>query len=324
VAELPLQSTAPTITRLPGPFAAGGLTVDVEEWYHTCMVPDYVEPGRRPAGLARQLDHLLPELLELFAELGCRATFFTLGEVAQDIPGRVREIAAAGHEVASHGFHHLRVGGLSRRRFRADVERSRRLLEDLVGAPVRGYRAPEWSLREVANPRLAVLAELGFRYDSSLAPTIGAGRRDNPLFASRLAWAGGAELIELPPLTFAGRLQLPAGGWPGRLVGPAVVAAAAARHLREGGLPVLVVHPWELAAGDTPGELTGLARWVHELGRAGYREQLPTLLAGMTWRPLGESLPDKPAPAQSAELADLAVTPAMGHRGPEVPSALGR
>src|SRR5690606_28350384 len=237
-------------------------------WFHTCMVPDYVEPERRPAGLARQLDALLPQLLELFDRLGCRATFFTLGEVAAELPQRVREVAAAGHEVASHGYLHLRAGDRTRRRFRADVERSKRLLEDVTGSAVAGFRAPEWSLRRVDNPLLADLAELGFRYDSSLAPTIGAGSRDNPLFASRLSWPDGRYLLELPPLTFAGRLQLPAGGWPGRLAGPRVVAAAAKAHLDAGGLPVLVVHPWELAPGDTPGELPGLARWVHQLGRA--------------------------------------------------------
>jgi polysaccharide deacetylase family protein (PEP-CTERM system associated) len=309
-----LPPVAPEVSRLPGPFGAG-LTVDVEEWFHTCMVPDYVEPLRRPPGLARQLDRLLPEILELLAEVGRRATFFVLGEVAEELPHRVRELVEAGHEVASHGFHHLRVGQLSRRQFRADVERSRALLEDLTGAPVSGYRSPEWSLRELTNERLPLLAEMGFAYDSSLAPVVGAGRRDNPLFASRLAWEGKGSFVELPPLTFGGRLQLPAGGWPGRLAGPEVVAAAARAHQAAGGLPVLVVHPWELAAGDTPGDLTGLARWVHELGRQGYRESFRRIAAALPWTTLAAALGDgaAEAPAAAAEVEPLMVpTPPLG------------
>jgi polysaccharide deacetylase family protein (PEP-CTERM system associated) len=318
----PLPTHAPTVTRLTGRFGAA-LTVDVEEWYHTCMVPDYVEPARRPPGLARQLDHLLPELLAFFAELGCRATFFTLGEVAEEVPARIREIADAGHELASHGFHHLRVGQLSVRRFRADVARSKALLEDLVGKPVVGYRAPEWSLRAPGNPRLRVLAELGFAYDSSLAPSIGAGHRDNPLFVSRLEWSGGASLVELPPLTFAGRLQLPAGGWPGRIAGPAVVAKAAREHHAAGGLPVMVVHPWELAPGETPGELTGLARWVHELGRPGYRERFREIARALQWRTLSQALgPLRGGAPTTLEVDDMVPTPQLGLRSGDVRAAL--
>jgi peptidoglycan/xylan/chitin deacetylase (PgdA/CDA1 family) len=236
-----------------------------------------------------------------------------------EVPHRIREVAAAGHEIASHGFHHLRVGQLSARAFRADVERSRKLLEDLVGAAVVGYRAPEWSMRELGNPRLAILAELGFRYDSSLAPTLGAGRLDNPLMPSRLSWQGGLELVELPPLTFGGRLQLPAGGWPGRLAGPGVVAAAASANLAAGGLPVMVVHPWELAPGDTPGELTGLARWVHELGRMAFRDHFEATLVGQSWQPLGTALGQQDLRQSEVKTAiDLLPTPPLGRAAPSM------
>ena len=281
----------PQVHALAGPFRASScaLTVDVEEWYHNCLVPDFVDPARRPT-LPRELDFLLPATLELLAAHRCRATFFTLGEVAHELPGRVREIAAAGHEVASHGLHHLRVARMEPRRFRADLERAKKSLEDLLGEPVHGYRAPEWSLREVRNPRLRIVAELGFRYDSSLAPCLGSGRRDNPRAASVLSWEDGRELVELPPLTFGGRWQLPAGGWPGRLAGGEVVARAARAHRRNGGLPVLVIHPWELAARPLPGELTGLARWIHETGRDRLRADFPALLDALPWRSVREAL----------------------------------
>ena len=283
-----LSPGAPTVEPLGGPLGCA-LTIDVEEWYHTCLVPDYVEPARRPR-LARELDRLLPALLELLAAHGARATFFTLGEVAEEVPGRIREIAAAGHEVASHGLLHLRAGQMEPRRFRADLERSKKQLEDLLGETVDGYRAPEWSLRTVDNPRLRIVAELGFRYDSSLAPCIGSGRRDNPLRASILGWENGVQIVELPPLTFGGRWQLPAGGWPGRLAGGEVVARAARAHRKAGGLPVLVVHPWELAARPLPGDLTGLARLIHETGRDRLRADFPALLDALPWRSVREAM----------------------------------
>jgi polysaccharide deacetylase family protein (PEP-CTERM system associated) len=300
----------PAITRLSGPFGYA-LTIDVEEWYHTCLVPDYVEPERRPQ-LPRELDRLLPELLALLARHGHTATFFTLGEVAAELPGRVREIASAGHEVACHGYHHLRADHLSPARFRAQLAAAQALLEDVTGTAVRGFRAPEWSLRWPGNERLRAVAELGFAYDSSLAPCLGSGRRSNPRFASRLRWPDGTEVVELPPLTFAGGWQLPAGGWPGRLAGPTVVGSAARRHQAAGGLPVLVAHPWELAARPTPGELTGLARWVHELGRHGFRSAFTTLLAALPWESVAAAL----ARHQAAEpRAAVAAEPA-GERQP--------
>src|SRR4051794_9758201 len=109
----------PLVAPLRGRFGFA-LTVDVEEWYHTCLVPSYVRPEGRPA-LVNELDRLLPELLEMLARSGRSATFFVLGEVAERLPRRVREIAAAGHEVASHGHHHLRASDRTPEQFAADV-----------------------------------------------------------------------------------------------------------------------------------------------------------------------------------------------------------
>jgi len=271
---------APRVARLSGRYGFA-LTVDVEEWYHTCLVPSYVRPEGRPA-LANELDRLLPELLDMLARSGRSATFFVLGEVAERLPRRVREIAAAGHEVASHGNHHLRASDRSPAEFARDVARAKAILEDLTGAPVEGYRAPEWSLRGLGNCRLPMVAAAGYRYDSSLATYPFAGRPGNPLLAAHLSWPGGS-LLEFPPLSFAGPLRLPAGSWTGRLA-PAVWLTAAARaHRERGGLPVFVVHPWELSGAPTPGRLTGLARFIHETGRLGFRPRFADLLASLPW-----------------------------------------
>ena len=291
------------VTRVRGAFGCA-LTVDVEEWYHNCLVPSYVQPRLRPE-LPVELDRLLPEMLELLAAAGCRATFFVLGEVAERLPRRVRELAGAGHEVASHGFHHLRACERPAAEFARDIRRSKALLEDLLGEPVRGFRAPEWSLRTLRSPLLPLVAAAGFDYDSSLVPYSFSGRRANPVFASRLRWeraetataaAGGAagptgslELLELPVFTFGGVARIPAGSWTGRLVDPARLVAAAERHLRRGGLPVAVAHPWEISDRPTPGPLSGLARFVHETGRAGYLPKFRHVLAGLRWRTLAEA-----------------------------------
>ena len=272
----------PRVSRLGGAFGFA-LTVDVEEWYHTCLVPDYVNPADRPP-LPDELDWLLPELLEMLAEAGCTATFFVLGEVAKRLPGRIREIVRAGHEVGSHGYLHLRACERSLASFRADVERSKDLLEDVVGEPVLGFRAPEWSLRSLGSSRLPVVSEAGFLYDSSLTPCPLAGRPGNPRFASRLGWNGVIEdLLEFPPLTFGGPLRLPAGSWTGRLVNPEWLVRAALDHSEEGGLPVAVVHPWEISGRPTPGPLSGVAKFIHETGRLGFVTRFRELLRGMPW-----------------------------------------
>ncbi|MFL6200474.1 MAG: polysaccharide deacetylase family protein [Thermoanaerobaculia bacterium] len=264
--------------------------MDVEEWYHTCLVPGYVNPEDRPP-LCRELDWLLPELLGMLADAGSTATFFVLGEVAECLPRRVREIAEAGHEIGSHGYLHLRATERSPRAFAADLRRSKALLEDLVGAPVLGFRAPEWSLRSLGNARLPLVAEAGFLYDSSLAPCAFSGRPTNPRFASRLNWRSREllELLEFPPLTFGGVLRLPAGSWTGRLASPETLVLAALDHRDKGGLPVAVVHPWEVSGRPTPGRLTGLAWFVHETGRLGFAERFREVLRTMPWESISDA-----------------------------------
>jgi polysaccharide deacetylase family protein (PEP-CTERM system associated) len=283
VPELDDRAGCPRVTPLPGRFGCA-LTVDVEEWYHTCLVPSYVRPERRPL-LANELDRLLPELLEMLARSGRSATFFVLGEVAERLPRRVREIAAAGHEVASHGHHHLRASDRTPEEFARDVASARALLEDLIGVPVDGYRAPEWSLRALGNCRLPRLAAAGYRYDSSLATYPFAGHRGNPRRAARLSWPGGS-ILEFPPLAFGGPLRLPAGSWTGRLAPTDWLVRAARAHAAEGGLPVFVVHPWELTGLPTPGRLSGLARFIHETGRLRFRPRFADLLSSLPWTSL--------------------------------------
>ena len=285
------------------------VSVDVEEWYHSCWVPEYVRPELRPP-LVDELDHLLPALLERFDRLGLRATFFVLGEVAERLPLRIREIVDSGHEVACHGYVHLRADERSPARFRADIAGARDLLEQVTGTRVVGFRSPEWSLRSATNPRFRVVAEEGFAYDSSLMPAPGAGRVANPRRPARVGWIDGASLLELPPLVWGGALGLPAGGWCGRCAPVAWVRHAVDRAT----FALLVVHPWELVDRAVPGSYSGFARFFHDAGRRGYHERFERLVAGLALRTLREIAaeasfpPPEKVPAEKAEKA-LAVEP---------------
>jgi peptidoglycan/xylan/chitin deacetylase (PgdA/CDA1 family) len=243
----------------------------------------------------------------MLAEAGCTATFFVLGEVAEDLPRFVRRIAEAGHEIGSHGYLHLRATERSPRAFAADLRRSKDLLEDLLGQPVLGFRAPEWSLRSLGSSRLPLVAEAGFLYDSSLAPCPFSGSHANPRFASRLSWTG-KELLEFPPLTFGGPLRLPAGSWTGRLANPDRIAFAALDHRDAGGLPVAVVHPWEVSGRPTPGRLTGLARFVHETGRLGFADRFRELLRTLPWTAIAEAAGLREEAGVAEAVAGLRVT----------------
>ena len=133
-------TTSPELQRFAGRFEPA-LSVDVEEWYHNCWVPEYVDPVSRPR-LPEELDWLLPQVAEEFGRTGARATFFVLGEVASRIAPRLRELAAAGHEIACHSFHHWRANSLGLDRFRTEITRAKAVLEEIVGIEVRGFRAP--------------------------------------------------------------------------------------------------------------------------------------------------------------------------------------
>lgn len=258
-------------------------------------MPEFVDPRRRPA-LARELDWLLPQLLDRLEEHGRLATFFVLGEVAAERPGRIREIAARGHEIASHGYLHQRRGAMSAAEQRGDAARSKALLEDLTGERVLGFRAPEWSLRRRDNPALRGLAELGYVYDSSLSPAPGVGWRGNPRRPELLFGAAGGDpgvsLLEVPPLAWGPRGLLPFGGWLLRCAPARWIERRLEREARAGGCPLLTVHPWELVARPLPGDLAGFARFVADAGRRRFAGALfGRLLGAFPWTSIRRAIP---------------------------------
>lgn len=163
------------------------ISFDVEEWFHLRRTEDCF-PLERWNDLPARLPNCLESILDLLAKTDNRATFFWLGWCAERHPGWVRRVAEAGHEIACHGWGHRALDQLADDEFRDELRRTRALLEDLGGRPVRGFRAPSLSLGPTTAWMLEVLAEEGFAYDSSLLTT--ALRFNHPGKKPRLTTGG--------------------------------------------------------------------------------------------------------------------------------------
>lgn len=225
-----------------------GLSVDVEDWFQVGAFEQVID--RADWGtLADRVERNCDLILQMFDEAGVKATFFTLGWVAQRHPGLMRTIVAQGHELASHGWDHARVFRLDREGFARDVEKSRKVLEDASGVRISGYRAPSFSIDHRTPWAHLILAQQGFAYSSSVAPIAHDhyGWKEAPRFAFRpLDWS---DLVEIPvtTATFAGR-RLAAGGGGFFRVLPYAFSRWAIRQVnrREGRPAVFYFHPWEI------------------------------------------------------------------------------
>ncbi|MBM3321143.1 MAG: DUF3473 domain-containing protein [Candidatus Eisenbacteria bacterium] len=278
---------------------ADALSVDVEEYFHATVFEGRIPRGEWDERRGR-LDACVRRLLERFDEWNARATFFFLGWVAEKEKALVRAVSDAGHETASHGHDHRLVHDLGPSAFREDVRRSKRLLEDITGRPVRGYRAPTFSITSRTLWALPILAEESFVYDSSIFPIRHDryGIHDFPRRPVRLRFGAGS-LVEFPLSTWrVGRWNLPvSGGGYLRLLPPGVLARGL-RSIRGEGLPVvLFIHPWEIDEGQPRVRLPFLSRARHYGGIGRAEERLRRLLAGHSFAPLGEvieslALPD--------------------------------
>ena len=225
-----------------------GLSVDVEDWFQVGAFEGVIDREAWDA-LPDRVERNLDEILALFAACEVKATFFTLGWVAQRHGPLMRRIVAAGHELASHGWDHARVFTLGREAFAADVERARKVLEDAAGVAITGYRAPSFSIDQRTPWAYDVLAEQGYAYSSSVAPIIHDhyGWREAPRFAFRPM--DGSDLVEIPVTTaeFAGR-RLAAGGGGFFRVLPYAFSRWAIRQVNgtDRRPAVFYFHPWEI------------------------------------------------------------------------------
>ena len=275
------------------------LTVDVEEYYHGVDFTEALGDGVRslPSRVARQTRALL-DLLDVH---GARGTFFTLGLVAEREPRLVRDIVARGHDLASHGWDHSLAWQQGAAGFRTDVRRAKHTLEQASGRAVVGYRAPNYSIRPDTPWAFSILAEEGYRYDSSVNP-IAHDRYGFP-DAPRFPYALAEGLTEVPVGTarFAG-VNLPVGGGFFRLFPLSLIRAAIARVNRLDHAPlVFFMHPWELDPGQPRPAMSHRARFRHYVGLDGAARKLAALLSVVRFTSIERAwpavVPDVPATA---------------------------
>jgi polysaccharide deacetylase family protein (PEP-CTERM system associated) len=240
--------------KLPAPAngVVNGLSVDVEDWFQVGAFEEVIERGSWDS-LVDRVERNVEEILALFDEAQVKATFFTLGWVAQRHAKLIRRIAEQGHEIASHGWDHARVHTLDRAGFGSDIRKARAVIEDAGGVPVIGYRAPSFSIDHRTPWAYMELVEQGYAYSSSVAPVAHDhyGWREAPRFTFKpLPWAN---LIEIPVTTaeFAGR-RLAAGGGGFFRVLPYAFSRWAIRQVnrRERRPAVFYFHPWEIDPGQ--------------------------------------------------------------------------
>jgi len=226
------------------------LSIDVEEYYHA----EIFRAGTRRLGrrvFASRVEQNVARTLALLRRHDTLATFFVLGEVAAGHPSVVRAIAREGHEIACHGHRHESVHHQRPAEFCADVRRAKAQLEDLVGVPVIGYRAPNFSIGRAQSWAYPILVDAGFRYDSSLYPIRHDryGQPGAPRFPYEIWRRGSAALLEFPIGTARVlNVNLPIGGGGFfRLLPFAWTRFGIERVNRREQQPVMFYfHPWEL------------------------------------------------------------------------------
>lgn len=240
----------------PEPFQRAGkadallnaMSVDIEDWFQVGAFETVIDRADWDT-LEHRVERNTDAVLSLFADTKIKATFFTLGWVAERYPKLMQRIANSGHEIASHGYDHARVYTMSPDQFRKDLERSKKLLEDSSGQAVTGYRAPSFSIDQRTPWAHEILAEQGYRYSSSVAPI----NHDHYGWSGspRFSWkpVTGSDLIELPVTTVqvANRVLASGGGGFFRLLPFAVYDWAIAKMQKDDGRgAIFYFHPWEL------------------------------------------------------------------------------
>jgi polysaccharide deacetylase family protein (PEP-CTERM system associated) len=262
------------------------LSVDVEDWFQVGAFENVIAREAWDT-LPQRVERNSEAVLDLFGRAGVKATFFTLGWVADRYPALIRRITDAGHEIASHGWDHVRVHTMTSAIFRADLERARIAIEDACGHSPAGYRAPSFSIDKRTPWAHEVLAEEGYAYSSSVAPV----RHDHygwpeaPRFAHRPL--ADADLIELPVTTVevGGRRLAAGGGGFFRMLPFRFSSWAISRvNASEQRPAVFYFHPWEIDP-DQPrvGNAPLRSRIRHYSRLAAMESKLARLLTAHCW-----------------------------------------
>jgi polysaccharide deacetylase family protein (PEP-CTERM system associated) len=244
-----VMADADIVVDRPG-VGKAALSIDVEDWFHTANMEGVITRDAWEHCELR-VERNTMRMIEILDARNARATFFVLGWVAERCPQLVRAISAAGHEVASHGYAHEYVYSLRPNEFRSDVLRSKKYLEDLTGKPVRGYRAPSFSITEWAIP---ILQDLGFDYDSSVVPTVAHdryGRLDGMDAAKPVVLLRDGFYEVCISCIRLGKRGIPWGGGGYFRLAPYSLWLWGVRRILRSGMPyIFYIHPWEIDPGQ--------------------------------------------------------------------------
>jgi len=274
------------------------MTVDVEDYFHVSAFANHINPedwDRLPSRVERNTE----AVLAIFADHGVNATFFVLGWVAERYPALIRRIVAEGHELSSHGMRHIRVHHQGQTEFRADVRQTKRLLEDVGGAAVRGYRAASFSIGRETLWAFDILANEGYTYSSSIYPIHHDlyGMPEAPRFQFRPAQANG--LLEVPVTTaMLFNHNLPCGGGGYFRLLPYRLSRWAMRRVNRGDRQpcVFYFHPWEIDPGQPRQSGIPLkARIRHYTNLGSMERRLRRVLSEFEWDRMDRVYLDAPA-----------------------------
>lgn len=260
------------------------LTVDVEDYFQVQALAHRI-PRDSWDSIPARVEANMDAILAMFDAAGVRGTFFTLGWIAARHPQMIRRIVAAGHELASHGWDHRRADSMEPPEFRSDVGRARRLLEDVGGTPVLGYRAPTFSIGARNQWAFAILESEGYTYSSSVNPVRHDlyGMPDAPRTPYHPA---GGNLLELPMTTLRVlNRNLPcSGGGLFRLVPYPLFRTALAQVNRSNCRGIFYFHPWEIDPGQPRVSGCGVrSRFRHYTNLHAMKAKLERLLGDFRW-----------------------------------------
>jgi polysaccharide deacetylase family protein (PEP-CTERM system associated) len=273
-----------------GRVITNAMTIDVEDYFQVSAFKTNILPSTwdsLPCRVERNMDVVLGKL----SEKNVKATFFTLGWVADRFPETVRRIVAEGHELASHGYGHQMITDLSLAQFKEDVIRSKLLLEDVSGQPILGYRAPSFSVGPTTLWAQDVLAETGHRYSSSIYPIKHDlyGMPDAPRFAHRLKNG----LVEIPAtsIRISNRNLPSSGGGFFRLFPMWLSKKAISRVNNVDQQPaIFYCHPWEFDPGQPRIEgASWKSKFRHYVNLHTTADKFSQLLSEFKWAPMNHA-----------------------------------
>ncbi len=271
---------------------AHALSVDVEDWFQVLNMSGHIDRGRWGEFELRCVESS-KRLLDLFARRDAKATFFCLGWVAERAPGLVAEIAAAGHEIGSHGYDHRLLHELGRDGFRQELEGTNRILLDACGTSPRAFRACTWSVTSKTPWAFEELAAAGFEVDSSIYPIRHPdyGVRGAPSSPYRVE-VGSRDLLELPPLCWdvLGRRIPVGGGGYLRLFPLQMLRQGLAQQESRNAPGCVYLHPWEVDPEQPRQQLGGLRGFRHYVNLGKTMKKLDRLLADFRFTTVAEAL----------------------------------